>query len=528
MRRFEAGLCSATEFAAGVVADWGLDLEPAAFLEAFGGWPGGPYPGAARARQAVRAGAGVGCLSNTNAFQWQAHFESTPLTEAFELRFLSFELGMVKPDREIFEAVAQRLPGPPGRVLFLDDNDVNVAGAAAAGFAARHVRGVDEARHILEGTGVLDRLANPGPRVPTCRPWLPTAPPCVSCRASATTSPSSGPRGPTASCACCAATCCGFFNHPPGPVCPRCLSRDVAPQAVSGRGHVETFTVNYQQWIPGSDTYIIAWVSIDEQPDVRLTTNLVGVEPDDVHVGMPVRVVFEHVDDVWLPALHPRGRIVSPRPSTEPLERRAIISGIGQSDVGRRLGRSDLDLTVEAALAAIADAGLGRDDIDGLSTYPGMGTGTAGFAGPPSPEVQDAMGLSLNWHDGGGEGPAQMRAVMSAALAVAAGLARHVLVYRTVTEGTAQGTGGPAGHRRALRWRRHAPVRQLHAVVTSLRRRVGRQLDRHGRAAPHARVRSDPRAAGPDRHQRAPQCRLEPEGGLHRARCRWTTTSRRA
>ena len=105
-------------------------------------------------------------------------------------------------------------------------------------------------------------------------------------------------------------------------------------------------------------------------------------------------------------------------------------------------GGSELDLTVDASLAAIADAGLTRDDIDGISTYPGMGAGTPGFGGPPTPEVQDALGLSLNWHDGGGEGPAQMRAVMAAALAVAAGLAKHVLVYRTVTEGSAQGTGG--------------------------------------------------------------------------------------
>jgi acetyl-CoA acetyltransferase len=129
----------------------------------------------------------------------------------------------------------------------------------------------------------------------------------------------------------------------------------------------------------------------------------------------------------------------------EPLERRAVISGIGQSAIGRRLGRSDLDLTIEASLAAIEDAGLTRDDIDGLSTYPGMGTGTAGFAGPTGPEVQDALRLRLNWHDGGGEGPAQIRAVMAACLAVAAGLARHVLVYRTVSESTAQGAGGRAG-----------------------------------------------------------------------------------
>jgi len=117
---------------------------------------------------------------------------------------------------------------------------------------------------------------------------------------------------------------------------------------------------------------------------------------------------------------------VSPAPAGEPLERRAIISGIGQSEVGRRLGRSDLDLTVEAALAAIADAGITRDDIDGLATYPGMGAGTPGFGGPPSPEVQDALGLSLNWHDGGGEGPGQMRAVMAAATAAGAPCALYV------------------------------------------------------------------------------------------------------
>ncbi len=136
---------------------------------------------------------------------------------------------------------------------------------------------------------------------------------------------------------------------------------------------------------------------------------------------------------------------MSPPGAEEPLERRSIISGIGQSDIGRRLGRSDLDLTVQAALAAIADAGLTRDDIDGLATYPGMGAGTPGFAGPSTPEVQDALRLRLNWHDGGGEGPAQIRAVIAACIAVGAGLAKHVLVYRTVTESTAQGAGGRAG-----------------------------------------------------------------------------------
>jgi acetyl-CoA acetyltransferase len=128
-----------------------------------------------------------------------------------------------------------------------------------------------------------------------------------------------------------------------------------------------------------------------------------------------------------------------------PLERQAAITGIGQSDVGRRLGRTDIDLTIDACLDAIADAGLTREDIDGLATYPGAGTGMAGFSGPGTPEVQDALRLKLNWHDGGAEGPAQMKAVIAACFAIAVGAARHVLVYRTVTESTAQGEGGRQG-----------------------------------------------------------------------------------
>ena len=130
----------------------------------------------------------------------------------------------------------------------------------------------------------------------------------------------------------------------------------------------------------------------------------------------------------------------------ESLERRAVISGIGQSDVGRRLERTDIDLTIDACLAAIADAGLTRDDIDGIAAYPGGGLAiSGGFAGPGTPEVQDALRLKVNWHGAGLEGPAQLGAVINACMAVATGLARHVVVYRTVTESSAQGPGRRQG-----------------------------------------------------------------------------------
>ena len=129
----------------------------------------------------------------------------------------------------------------------------------------------------------------------------------------------------------------------------------------------------------------------------------------------------------------------------EILERRAAISGIGQSEVGRRLGRDPLELTLDGCLAAIADAGLTPRDIDGLATYPGAIGGPPGFTGAGVTEVHDALRLELNWFTGGIERPGQLGAVIDACAAVATGLATHVLCFRSVWEGTAQGKGGRAG-----------------------------------------------------------------------------------
>jgi acetyl-CoA acetyltransferase len=126
------------------------------------------------------------------------------------------------------------------------------------------------------------------------------------------------------------------------------------------------------------------------------------------------------------------------------LERSAVISGIGQSDIGRRLYRNSVDLTLDACLAAIADAGLTVADIDGIATYPGMMDTPAGFSGAGVTEVQDALRLKLNWYNGGIENPGQLGSVITACAAVAAGYARHVLCFRTVFEGSAQGTQGRA------------------------------------------------------------------------------------
>ena len=99
---------------------------------------------------------------------------------------------------------------------------------------------------------------------------------------------------------------CRYWIHPPSPICPTCLSRDIATEALSGRGVVHSYTVNEQAWNPlMSPPYVIALVELDEQPALRLMTNIVNCDADDVSFGMPVQVVFEQHEDVWIPLFEP-------------------------------------------------------------------------------------------------------------------------------------------------------------------------------------------------------------------------------
>lgn len=101
-------------------------------------------------------------------------------------------------------------------------------------------------------------------------------------------------------------TGCNQGFHPPAPVCPHCNSLDVAPQAVSGRGTVATFTVNHQAWTPElAEAFVVAIVELDDPPGVRLLSNVVGIAPAGMHIGMAVQVRFEQQEDVWLPLFAP-------------------------------------------------------------------------------------------------------------------------------------------------------------------------------------------------------------------------------
>lgn len=99
---------------------------------------------------------------------------------------------------------------------------------------------------------------------------------------------------------------CGYYVHPPVRFCPKCESRAVAPQPVSGRGRIYTYSINYKQWVPGlPERYVVALVALEEQGDVLLPWNVVNCSPDDVAFDMPVKVLFERHEDVWVPLFEP-------------------------------------------------------------------------------------------------------------------------------------------------------------------------------------------------------------------------------
>ena len=267
---------------------------------------------------------------------------------------------------------------------------------------------------------------------------------------------------------------CQALIHPPAPICRYCRSHDIKVRAVSGKATLSAFTVNHRFGFPDlPPPYVVAQVAIAEDPRVRLTTNIIECEPDELQLGQPVEVVFQQLADVWLPLFKPSadtaplaqpvdeiapedfGKHVRPMLTAAKFEDRSAITGIGASRLGRRLMVPPLSLTIEACEAAVADAGLTFDDIDGLSTYPGLDIAGMGEGGVSA--LEGALGLKPTWINGGMDTFGPGGSVIAAMMAVATGMARHVLCFRTLWEATfgqlmKDGRMSPPGGARTTSW----------------------------------------------------------------------------
>lgn len=153
-------------------------------------------------------------------------------------------------------------------------------------------------------------------------------------------------------------------------------------------------------------------------------------------------------------------------------EKDVAITGIGQSEVARPSQLSGMRLTIDACLEAIGDAGLQRSDIDGVACWPGDNNNGDSFSPIGPNALKNALGLEVNWFGGGYEGPGPLAGMINGAMAIASGLCRNVLVFRTITESTSRQSNKEAsalsnktqGRDSSFAWQWYTPFNVLSAI----------------------------------------------------------------
>jgi len=148
---FERGRISKEAFASAFVAEWGLDMPEADFLEYFASWVVGFVDGATDLIQSLRTGYHVGCLSNTNPLHWA---RLPGVSALFDSTFPSYVTGYMKPQREAYEHALGELRVSPQDVYFFDDLMANVAAAREVGINAFRVRGFEDLLNVLNVQGL--------------------------------------------------------------------------------------------------------------------------------------------------------------------------------------------------------------------------------------------------------------------------------------------------------------------------------------------------------------------------------------
>jgi uncharacterized OB-fold protein len=102
---------------------------------------------------------------------------------------------------------------------------------------------------------------------------------------------------------------CGSYQHPPRPVCHVCLSTELAPEQVSGRATLYTWTVAEQvfhPWFADKIPYAYATVELAEQAGLRVITNIVDADPYSLEAGMELVVAFRELSpEVTIPVFRP-------------------------------------------------------------------------------------------------------------------------------------------------------------------------------------------------------------------------------
>jgi len=156
VRSYESGLISSEVFAESVIEELKLSVSAEKFLEEFVGFIKGPYPGVEELLKNLSRKYTVACLSNTNELHWKRLCDDFNFDKMIKRSFLSFKTGFMKPDPEAYRHVISEMACEPSRILFFDDNRVNVEAARRAGMDAFHVSGFADVKRKLLDIGIIN------------------------------------------------------------------------------------------------------------------------------------------------------------------------------------------------------------------------------------------------------------------------------------------------------------------------------------------------------------------------------------
>jgi glucose-1-phosphatase len=147
--QFGLGKLSSREFGERFVKDWNIELSPEDFLREFQSWSKRLLPGAVELLTLLRPRFRLAALSNSNELHWERNTNNLGLTSLFELAISSHQVGLYKPDPQMYLIALDRLGVSPDRVMFFDDVSANVTAASALGIRAFQVEGVEGVRSRL-------------------------------------------------------------------------------------------------------------------------------------------------------------------------------------------------------------------------------------------------------------------------------------------------------------------------------------------------------------------------------------------
>jgi len=143
------------EFAEGVIAELNLRITAEEFIPEFTSWDRGPLDGSIELLERLYGRYLLACLTNNNELHWPRLRDEFGFGKYFQRAFVSHELGLMKPDREVFQRVVEDLNLEPEEILFFDDNPECVDSARSVGLRGFVARGVADLEVILQREGIL-------------------------------------------------------------------------------------------------------------------------------------------------------------------------------------------------------------------------------------------------------------------------------------------------------------------------------------------------------------------------------------